>query len=200
MTESASSADSTRESRRLDQLPREERRRLAMRTAIRVGLVQLLMFVAYALAPLTYRMDGDFVLRALSIIGVIAFVVALQLRAIQVARFPALRAIEGFALILPLVLLGFAATYVRLSTANVDAFSQPIDRIGGVYLSMTIMSTVGFGDIVAVTDAARISVMLQMGADVIVVVVVARVMVNAVKVHTGRSRDERVDRQGGAGR
>jgi hypothetical protein len=47
--------------------------------------------------------------------------------------------------------LGFAATYVRMFTANPDAFSQPLDRVGGVYLSLTIMATVGFGDIAAAT-------------------------------------------------
>jgi hypothetical protein len=55
---------------------------------------------------------------------------------------------------------------------------------------MTIMSTVGFGDIAATTNASRITVMAQMVADVIVLVVVARIMVNAVKVRTGRVRDE----------
>ena len=148
------------------------------------------MFFGYAIAPLDYRADGETAIRALSTIAVIVIVVGLQFRAIQLARFPALRAIEGFALILPLLLLGFAATYVRMSTANPDAFTQPLDRVGGVYLSMTILSTVGFGDIAATTDAARISVMVQMLADVIVIGVVARLMINSVKLHTGRARDE----------
>jgi hypothetical protein len=162
-----------------------------VRTAIRICAVQVLLFVAYAVSPLTYRMDGEHALRVLTTVVVIAVVIALQFRAIQVARFPALRAIEGFALIVPSLLLGFAATYVRLSTANPDAFNQPLDRVGAVYFSMTIMATVGFGDIAATTNGARITVMAQMAADVIVLVVVARIMVNAVKMKTGRSPDER---------
>ena len=161
-----------------------------LHTSIRIGCVVTLMFVGYAIAPLDYRADGDVAIRALATIGVIVIVVGLQFRAIQGARFPALRAIEGFALILPLLLLGFAGTYVRMSTANPDAFSQPLDRVGGVYFSMTILSTVGFGDITAATNAARITVMLQMLADVIVIGVVARLMINSVKLHTGRTRDE----------
>ena len=190
MTESASTSSSTFESRRLEDLPRDERVRLVWSTAIRIGIVVALMFVAYAIAPLDYRRDSETAVRLLGTVGVIVVVVAWQLWAIHVARFPALRAIEGFALIVPLVLLGFAATYVRMSVANPDAFSQPLDRVGAVYFSMTIMATVGFGDIAATTDASRITVMLQMAADVIVIVVVARIMVNAVKVQTGRSRHE----------
>ena len=52
---------------------------------------------------------------------------------------------------------------------------------------MTIMSTVGFGDIAATTNAARITVMLQMaGRRDRHLVVVARLMVNSVRLHTGR--------------
>jgi voltage-gated potassium channel len=200
MPESASTADSTWESRRLEDLPREERRRLVWGTAIRIGVVVALMFLAYAIAPLTYRRDGETLIRALITICVIVIVVAWQLRAIQGARFPALRAIEGFALIIPLLLLGFAATYLGMSIADPAAFNVPLDRVGAVYLSMTIITTVGFGDIAAATHAARISVMLQMLADAIVLVVVARVMINSVRVHTGRARDEPIDRHGGDAR
>ena len=162
---------------------------------IRIGIVLVLMFVAYGIAPLDYRRDGETALRVLGTVGVIVVVTAWQLWAIHVARFPALTAIEGFAPVVPLVLLGFAATYVQMSTANPDTFTQPIDRVGAVYFSMTTMATVGFGDIAAITDGARITVMLQMAADVIVLVVVARVMVTSVKVAAGRARDERVDRE-----
>jgi voltage-gated potassium channel len=200
MADSASTANGARDSRRVTDLPRDERHRLLWGTAIRIGIVVALMFIAYGVAPLTYRRDGETALRALSTICLIVVVVAWQLRAIHLARFPALRAIQGFALIVPLLLLGFAAMYVRMSTANPDAFTQPLDRVGAVYLSMTIMATVGFGDIAAVTNAARIGVMAQMVADVIVLVVVARIMVNAVRVNTGRSRDGPADHAGDAGR
>jgi hypothetical protein len=200
MPESPSTSNSSHKSRRLDELPREERRRLLLRTAIRIGAVQVALFTAYAVAPLTYRNDGEHVIRVLGTVCVLTGVIALQFRAMQVARFPALRAIEGFALIVPSLLLGFAATYVRLSTANPDAFNQPLDRVGAVYFSLTIMATVGFGDIAATTNGARISVMMQMTADVIVLGVVARLMVNGVKLHTGRSRDEYGDRDADAGR
>jgi hypothetical protein len=122
------SADGFYETRRFEDLPRGERRRLLLHTAIRICAVQVLLLVAYAVSPLTYRMDGDHALRIVITVVVIAVVIALQFRAIHVARFPALRAIEGFALIVPSLLLGFAATYVRLYTANPDAFNQPLDR------------------------------------------------------------------------
>ena len=199
MPESPSTADSAGESRRVEDLSCEERRHLIWACALRISTVVTLMFVGYAIAPLDHRADDDVAIRALGTIVVIVIVVGLQFRAIQAARFPALRAIEGFALILPLLLLGFAATYVRMSTADPDAFSQPLDRVGGVYFSMTILSTVGFGDIAATTNTARITVMMQMLADVIVIGVVARLMINSVKLHTGRARDEPIGRGGRAG-
>lgn len=49
-----------------------------------------------------------------------------------------------------------------------------------------MFSTVGFGDIVPVTDRARVATMVQMVGDLLVVGLVLRVMVGAVKA--GRER------------
>ncbi len=84
-------ADSGRESRRLEDLPREERVRLVRGTVIRIVVIVALMFVAYGIAPLDYRRDAETAIRLLATVGVIVVVVAWQLWAIHVARFPALR-------------------------------------------------------------------------------------------------------------
>jgi voltage-gated potassium channel len=49
-----------------------------------------------------------------------------------------------------------------------------------------VFATVGFGDIAPVTDAARITTMVQMVGDLLVVGLVLRVMLGAVK--QGRER------------
>jgi hypothetical protein len=55
-----------------------------------------------------------------------------------------------------------------------------------MYFSVTAFTTVGFGDIAAKTQAARVIVTLQMVLDVVIVGVVLRLVVNAVKI--GRQR------------
>ena len=59
----------------------------------------------------------------------------------------ALRAIEALAAAIPLFLLVFAAAYVKLDSTQAQAFSEPLSRTDALYFTITVFSTVGFGDI-----------------------------------------------------
>jgi hypothetical protein len=50
-----------------------------------------------------------------------------------------------------------------------------------LYFTVTVFATVGFGDITATTNAARLLVTAQMVADLVVIGLGARVIVGAVK-------------------
>jgi Ion channel len=76
--------------------------------------------------------------------------------------FPGLRALEALATSVPLFLLLFASTYVVMATISASNFSQPMTRTNGLYFTVTVFATVGFGDITAKTEAARL---LVTGAD-----------------------------------
>ena len=51
-----------------------------------------------------------------------------------------------------------------------------------MYYSATVFTTVGFGDITAKSEAARVVVTIQMMLDLVIIGLVARLVVNAVKV------------------
>ena len=51
-----------------------------------------------------------------------------------------------------------------------------------MYFSTTIFTTVGFGDITAKSQAARVVVTLQMFLDLVILGLVARLVVNAVRI------------------
>ena len=55
-------------------------------------------------------------------------------------------------------------------------------RTDSMYFSTTIFSTVGFGDITAKSQAARVVVTLQMFLDLVILGLVARLVVNAVRI------------------
>jgi len=117
---------------------------------------------------------------------VVALLVSWQVHAILRARFPALRAVEAFAVVVPLFVLLFAAVYVLLDQSDPGAFNQLLSRLDALYLTVTVLSTVGFGDIVAVTEVARAVVTLQMIADLVLVGLVVKVVFNAVQRNPGR--------------
>ncbi len=117
------------------------------------------------------------------VIALVAFIalVALQVRSIIRSPYPGLRAIESLATSVPLFLLLFAATYVVLSTLSAKNFGVHLSHTDGLYFTVTVFATVGFGDITAHTQLARLVVTGQMMADLIILGVAVKVILGAVR-------------------
>ena len=115
--------------------------------------------------------------------GLVALVglVAFQVRSIIRARHPALRAVGALATSVPLFLLLFAATYFVLGGISEANFNEPLTRTDALYFTVTVFTTVGFGDIVATTEGARVVVMGQMLSGIVIIGLGARIIVDAVK-------------------
>jgi voltage-gated potassium channel len=73
-------------------------------------------------------------------------------------RSQGLRAIEALATSVPLFLLLFASTYVVMAAMSASNFGGRLTHTDGLYFTVTIFSTVGFSDITAKTEAARLVV------------------------------------------
>jgi hypothetical protein len=162
------------------------RRRLFVLSFIRAGLTASLLVLVYYTLPLTGKLDkraGVGLVLGLAALGVI---LGLQIRAILSATYPLLRAIEALATALPLLLVLFASAYYLMYQADSGSFSQILNRTAALYFTVTVFSTVGFGDIVPKTDPARIVTMTQMLVDLIVLGLVARLIVSAVQLSLQR--------------
>ncbi|MFC0446751.1 potassium channel family protein [Rhodococcus jostii] len=161
-------------------LTRRERRRLLLRALLVPLATILLCLVAYFALPWTNI--GD--MSALLILGggllVVVLAAVWQIRRIIRSDVPTLQAIEALALILPLYLLGFATGYCLMSESDPGYFTEPLTRMGALYFSLTVFSTVGFGDIAATTDASRAVVSVQIIGNLILLGVGIRVIVAAV--------------------
>ena len=75
----------------------------------------------------------------------------------------------------------FAWLYVAISQSDPHTFSEPLTRSGSLYFTITVLSTVGFGDITPVTDAARLLVAGQMLCDLVVIVIVVKLITGVAK-------------------
>jgi voltage-gated potassium channel len=91
-------------------------------------------------------------------------------------------------------LLLFASSYVVIAAISPSSFSQPMTRSNALYFTVTVFATVGFGDITATTQAARLVVTAQMVIDLIIIGLGARVILGAVT----RGRQRRVPQGTGA--
>ena len=97
------------------------------------------------------------------------------------ADYPALRAIEGLCVAITLMVVLFASVYVTLSDRDIGAFNEPLHRTDALYFTMTTLTTVGFGDITAETDTARITVMVQMLFNVVVIGASVRLIIGIAR-------------------
>jgi Ion channel len=168
-------------------LPRA-RRRVLLRALVRPTLTTTGLVLLYYLLPLGERLNGATVTRLLLGLVLFAALLTWQVRQIRTAKYPRLRAIEALSFSGPLFLLFFAALYYATARVTPTSFSEGLSRTDSLYFTVTVFATVGFGDITAVTQSARVMVMLQMIGDLVLVGVVARTIVGAV--NTGLSRKE----------
>jgi len=177
-----------------DDLPPRQRRRLVARSALRIGATTVLLIVLYAVIPVAGHKGFGAVLGLALGLLVFAAVMARLIRSIIRAEHPELRAAEALAVAVPVLIIVFAFTYLSVSEANPATFSQPLDRISAVYFTVTVISTVGFGDIVAKTDGARLLVTIQILLDLVLVVGIARTVVLAARIGVQRRHVERTSR------
>jgi voltage-gated potassium channel len=144
------------------------------------------LVVIYYLLPLNRSSTAVAVMMLIIGLVILIGLVAFQVRSIVGSPFPLLRGVEALATSIPLFLLLFAATYVVLATISAGNFSQPLSRTDALYFTVTVFATVGFGDITAKTEVARLVVTGQMIADLIVLGLGVRILVSAVQ--RGRQR------------
>jgi voltage-gated potassium channel len=162
------------------------RRSIIVRALLRALVTATLLVVLYYVVPMDTALDTHTVLLLTVCLAVFTALVTWRLRQITQSDYPGLRAINTLAAVVPLYILVFAATYYLAGRTHSGYFSQPLTRTGALYFSMTIFSTVGFGDITATTDAARLIVTAQMLLDLILLGFGARAVLGAVNL--GRQR------------
>lgn len=174
------------ESEQYADLPPAKRRRLMLRSLLRSATTVTLLVVLYYALPLDQEIDAAATMAL--VLGLLAFagILAWQIRAITRSGHPRLRAIEALSLAVPVLVLLFATYYFLLARNQADSFGQPLSRTAALYFTVTVLATVGFGDITAKTDTARIVVTVQMLADLVAVGLAAKLVVGAVQIGVQR--------------
>ena len=163
--------------------PTPRQRRLIILWALLRALATSTVLVAlYYLLPLDTVLSAWSVVLLIVCLVIFAATAIWQVRAITQSERPGLRAIETLAAVVPFYILAFATTYFLTAHSNGATFSEPLSRTGALYFSVTVFATVGFGDITAKTDGARLVVTAQMILDLLLLGLGVRVFVGAVKL------------------
>lgn len=168
------------------QVPPHLRRRVTLSLVGAVAMSFLLAFamaVLYALAPEEVEAWSPihFVLY-----GVVASAVFIALLIAAVSRLaktkhPLVTGIAFVVLLSTTLVLAYAWLYVSLSNYDPTTFTEPLTKASSVYFTVTVLSTVGFGDITPVGDTARMVVTSQMILGFTVITIAIRTVLSTTQ-------------------
>jgi voltage-gated potassium channel len=166
---------------RLSDLEKPDQRRALLRFGATVVFSWVFIFGAYFALPI----GRESVFRAGVRLGVdaalVSAVVFWQIRRISRAMLPELRAIEALAIVISVFLVAFSSIYLAMSHEAARTFTQDLDHVRALYFTVTVFSTVGFGDITPRTDPSRLVVAAQMLLNLVIIGAVVRLLLDAAR-------------------
>jgi len=168
-------------SRRYEELTPAQRNRLVTKMLSRSILVALLIVVAYYALPLDRPADAGLIILVVGLLA-LAGILTWQIRMIVGSPFPRIRAAETLIVGIPLLLVVFASVYFLIAKAQADSFTEAMTKTDAMYFTVTVFSTVGFGDITAKSELTRTLVTLQMLFNLVVFGLVAKLIFGAVEM------------------
>lgn len=113
-----------------------------------------------------------------------------QVHSIHRSATPQARWIESLIVLGFLFVSVFARSYRILWVVDHNAFSETLSTLTSYYYTVTVFSTVGFGDITPKTDLARIFTMVQMVGNLVLIGLVVKVLSSAGSRARARAAQE----------
>jgi hypothetical protein len=160
--------------------------RWVVRALLPAGLTTVGLVVLYFYAPLDRPWTPLTVLVLAAGLVLAAVAVGWQIWAVARSPHPRLRAVAVLVFSFPVLILLFSVAYLLMAQDRPESFSEPLTRVTSLYFAMTVFTTVGFGDLVARTQAARIVVIVQMLVNLSYVGLLARSIIEAARIGAQR--------------
>jgi hypothetical protein len=157
------------------------RHRAMLRSAATIVAAWTLIIGAFYTLPFDHLTGERSLVRLSVVVALIVAVFLWQFRRISTAELPELRAVEALGIVIAVFLIGFSIVYLSMANGRPTTFTQSLDHTRALYFTITIFSTVGFGDITPKTDAARLVVAAQMLLDLAIIGVVVRMIFTAAR-------------------
>lgn len=170
-------------------MPRKGKHHPLVVTLAQTTVVLVLLTVGYYLLPVRAPW-GDAVSAArlagsLLAWAVLVFLLRAESRRSRARQEPQYHRVQQLLTALYLLVLGFSVLYLVTATVAPEQFVGLTNRTDALYFSVTIMGTVGFGDVHAAGTPARLMVTVQMLFNLIYLGTALRVL------SAGISRPER---------
>ncbi|WP_227984184.1 potassium channel family protein [Nocardia spumae] len=158
-----------------------DRRRAVLAAAARTSGTTIVLVALYFLLPFHHLDELGPLLGLCGGLVLVVVLIVWEAKRILAARYPGLRGAEAMTVIAVAFILMFATIYVLMSSVAPDGFTAPLTRVDALYFTVTVLGTVGFGDIAATSQAARVVVTVQILADLALIGAGVRVLIAAVQ-------------------
>lgn len=122
------------------------------------------LVLAYALAPVPDDAwsVGDFTIYAIVCLVFFTFITVMALIRLSKARRPLFEGLAFVAVMAAVLVLSYAWLYLVMSVSDPATFTEDLNKVSAVYFTVTVLATVGFGDITPTGDVSRLVVTSQM--------------------------------------
>ncbi|MGS2806844.1 potassium channel family protein [Nocardia sp. MW-W600-9] len=98
--------------------------------------------------------------------------------------------VDGVLLVVFIVCVVFSLFYFRLQQLNPDEFEGLVTRTDALYYTMSTLGTLGYGDVHAVGQVARVATMVQIVFDLVVIGALATIVSSSVNRRFAAARAE----------
>jgi hypothetical protein len=180
-----------RGAKRLRELDAGTRRKTIAMVVVRATIIVVVILALYFLLPTTRPLDqwGE---AAWLLIGglVLSAVLVWQLRRVFRSVLPEAVALEVLVIVYVLFHTAMASAHLINDVANPGSYTEPLDHVGALYFTAAIGTTVGFGDISAVSNPARLLTTVHMVAGLAFIGFAAKLVVAAAKAGLQRTSDD----------
>lgn len=140
----------------------------------------VVLFAAFALVPLRGDRWWVGMLVGTALLATMIPLAVVRLRRVLASERPGFEASEALIQLLTMLITGFAAVYYAMNRDGTQLTSLDT-RVDAVYFTVTTLSTVGFGDVAATSQAARLVVTVQIVFDLLFIGVAVRVFAMAAR-------------------
>ena len=161
---------------------RRLRRRKRIEIAVQIAGLAMLALLVYFVIPLDGE-HAELIAGALVIVATFALLPLAVHRARRVvtADQPVLVAAQSLAITLTLLIVAFSSIYFVLGSEHEDQINGIRTKIDALYFTITILSTVGFGDVTATGQGARALVATHMIVNLVFLAVAIRLLSSALE-------------------
>jgi hypothetical protein len=163
--------------------PAEARRlRKRVEVLIQIGGLAMLALLIYFLIPLDGE-HAELIAGALVIVAIFALLpwAVRRARHVLTSEQPVLVAAQSLAIGLTLLIVSFSSIYFVLGSEHEGQINGIRTKIDALYFTVTILSTVGFGDVTATGQGARALVATHMIVNLVFLAVAIRVLTSALE-------------------